>query len=216
MVVYIHIKLTHNQPLSKQLETQLEAQEDERNKSQRSVRNVDRTVKDLQSQLERKDKQNGQLQDDLGRMRDKVDKLLKAIDDLQAADSAYQLNARRAERDLREEREERLRLERELEGWKSLRLDKNGTGGPPSSAGSVINGFGGGGGGGGGGSTRRNTATGIGISGGAGGSLRHSVLGLASTFEAAATAEEGGPNGLEIPKRKSSISRVPSLTKGFL
>ncbi|KAL8326077.1 hypothetical protein RB597_009067 [Gaeumannomyces tritici] len=205
------IKFLHKR--IQELETQLETQEDERNKSQRSVRNVDRTVKDLQSQLERKDKQNGQLQDDLGRMRDKVDKLLKAIDELQASDSAYQLNARRAERDLREEREERLRLERELEGWKSHRLEKNGGG---SSAGSVINGFGGGSGGG---STRRNTASGIGIGGGGGGGgggLRHSVLGLASTFEAAAAAEEGGPNGLDIPKRKSSISRVPSLTKGFL
>jgi myosin protein heavy chain len=160
---------------------------------------VDRTVKDLQSQLDRKDKQNGQLQDDLGRMRDKLDKLLKSIDDLQAADSAHQLNARRAERDLREEREERLRLERELEGWKSMRLEKNGSSsGPNSVAGSVIGGYSG---------ARRNTGPLNGV-----GSLRHSVLGLASAFEGAYDE----PNGVEIPKRKSSISRVPSLTKGFL
>lgn len=32
--------------------------------------------------------------------------------------------ARRAERDLREEREKALRLERELEGWKGLRMER--------------------------------------------------------------------------------------------
>ena len=31
---------------------------------------------------------------------------------------------KRAERDLREEREERLKLQRELEGWKNLRVER--------------------------------------------------------------------------------------------
>ncbi len=57
-------------------------------KSQREVRNVDRTVKDLQSQIDRKDKQNSQLQEDVGRMRDKIEKLLKTIDELQASSRA--------------------------------------------------------------------------------------------------------------------------------
>lgn len=104
-----------------QLESQLESQETERNKSQRSHRNVDRVVKDLQSQVERKEKQNTQLSEDVGRMRDKVDKLLKTIDDLQASESTNQLSARRAERELREEKEKTLRLERELHGWKGLK-----------------------------------------------------------------------------------------------
>jgi len=34
------------------------------------------------------------------------------------------LAAKRAERELREEREKALRLERELEGWKVLRMDR--------------------------------------------------------------------------------------------
>ena len=89
----------------RQLESQLEAQETERNKSQRSVRNVDRTVKDLQLQIERKEKANASLQEDISRSRDKVEKLLKTIDELQSSESDGQLAARRAERALNEERE---------------------------------------------------------------------------------------------------------------
>ncbi|KAH8816919.1 hypothetical protein F5884DRAFT_777905 [Xylogone sp. PMI_703] len=104
--------------IKRQLESKLEAQEDEHTKSQRSVRNVDRTVKDLQQQIDRRDKQNAQLQEDLTRSRDKIEKLLKTIDELQSSDSTNQLSARRAERELREEHEKALRLERELETYR--------------------------------------------------------------------------------------------------
>lgn len=57
-------------------------------------------------------------------MRDKVDKLLKTIDELQSSESSVQLSARRSERELREEKEKTLRLEKELEGWKGLRVEK--------------------------------------------------------------------------------------------
>lgn len=43
---------------------------------------------------------------------------------MQASDSAAQLSAKRAERDLREEKERTLRLEREVEGWKGLRFER--------------------------------------------------------------------------------------------
>lgn len=109
---------------SSQLEKQLDEQESQRNQSQRSVRNVDRTVRDLQSQIERRDKINAQLGDDISKSRDKIERLLATIDELQSSDSANQLQTRRAERDLREEREKGLRLERELEGWKALRLER--------------------------------------------------------------------------------------------
>lgn len=148
-----------------QLEAQLETQENERNKSQRSVRNVDRTVKDLQSQIDRRDKINAQLEEDVTRARDRAEKLLKTIDELQSSDSTNQLNARRAERELREEREKALRLERELEGWKAMKVND-------------------------GGSVRRGTWMGTGTG-----------------------VEE---NGIEVPKRKSSVSRQPSMSKGFL
>ncbi|KAK2593294.1 class II myosin [Conoideocrella luteorostrata] len=117
------IKFLHKR--IQELESQLEDHEAARSKSQRSNRNIDRTVKDLQSQIERKEKQNTQLSDDVNRMRDKVDKLLKTIDELQASESTTQLSARRAERDLREEKEKALRLEKEIEGWKGLRSEKS-------------------------------------------------------------------------------------------
>lgn len=153
------------------------------------MRNVDRTVKDLQSQIDRKDKQNSQLQDDVGRMRDKVEKLLKTIDELQASESSTQLTARRAERESREEKEKCLRLERELEGWKSLRMEKGSVLG--SVAGSVL-----------GGSLRGTD------------SMRRSGAwrtGLDSEADAASAFDT-----VRVPARKSSLGRAPSLTKGFL
>jgi len=51
--------------------------------------------------------------------------LLQTIDELQAEETRTQLAAKRAERDLREEKEKGLRLERELEGWKGLRMRRN-------------------------------------------------------------------------------------------
>ena len=120
----------------------------------------------------------------MGRLRDKVDKLLNTIDELQASESTNQLSARRAERELREEKEKSLRLERELEGWKTLRMEKGSTVG--SASGSAM----------GTGSVRR-TGT---------------WMGGLDTSEGDAKCM----GGLDIPKRKSSIGRVPSLTKGFL
>jgi len=79
----------------------------------------------LQSQIERRDKQITSLTDDLAKSRDKISNLLSTIDELQTSDSANQLVAKRTERELREERERGLRLERELESWKGVRLERN-------------------------------------------------------------------------------------------
>ncbi len=106
------------------METHLEEQEAKNSSEQRSVRNVDRTVKDLQSQIERREKMNSQLEEDVNRGREKVERLLKSIDELQQSESDSQLQARRAERELREEREKSLKLERELNGWKALRVER--------------------------------------------------------------------------------------------
>lgn len=107
-----------------QLEGQLESLETSRTTEARSVRNVDRTVRDLQSQIERREKSAHLLSEDLEKSRDRIKNLLSNIDELQASDSQNQLAARRAERELKEERENRLRLERELEGWKGLRAER--------------------------------------------------------------------------------------------
>lgn len=82
-------------------------------------------MRDLQTQIDRRDKVNTQLEEEITKGKEKLERLLKTIDELQASDSEHQLTARRAERESREEREKSLRLERELEGWKGLRLDRN-------------------------------------------------------------------------------------------
>ncbi|KAI1484500.1 hypothetical protein F5X96DRAFT_439105 [Biscogniauxia mediterranea] len=192
--------LIHHPP-HPQLESQLETQETERSQSQRSVRNVDRIVKDLQSQIERKDKQAAQLNDDATRLRDKVEKLLTTIDELQASESSNQLSARRAERELREEKEKTLRLERELEGWKHLRMEKGSVNGSIRFGTPALEG-----------ATRRMGSWRNSISNGTG-------VGIGLAAGANETAEETASlsgTGIEVPKRKSSIKRVPSLTKGFL
>ncbi|KAI0147445.1 myosin-11 [Xylariaceae sp. FL1272] len=178
------IKFLHKR--IQELETQLETQEATHSKSARSVRNVDRTVKDLQSQIERKDKQAVQLNDDVTRLRDRVEKLLGTIDELQASESSNQLTARRAERELREEKEKRQKLEREVEGWKALRMEKG-----------VVN------------------APGVGV--------RFGTPALSErrgSGRFGADSEDGSGygigGGVEVPRRKSSIGRTPSLTKGFL
>lgn len=50
--------------------------------------------------------------------------MLGTIDELQSSESSAQLTAKRAERELRDERETRTRLEREMEGWKALRIER--------------------------------------------------------------------------------------------
>ncbi|KAI1675420.1 myosin type ii heavy protein [Pyrenophora tritici-repentis] len=119
-----------------ELEKALENSESTRLSESRSVRNVDRTVRDLQTQIERRDKQNAAVVEDLNKSRDKISNLLATIDDLQSSDSTNQLAAKRAERELREEREKTLRLERELEALKNLRTDRRSILGVPGVAGS--------------------------------------------------------------------------------
>lgn len=103
-------------------------QESSHNASLRSTRNIDRTVRDLEAQIARRDKSVKQLNDDIVKGREKIERLLQSIDELQADEASSQLAARRAERDLREEKEKALRLERELEGWKGLRMERGAAG----------------------------------------------------------------------------------------
>jgi hypothetical protein len=95
--------------------------------SARSIRNIDRTVRDLETTISRKDKQNAALEDEISKSRDRLERLLATIDELQSSESDSQLAVRRAERELKEEREKRERLEREMEGWRNLRVEKGGT-----------------------------------------------------------------------------------------
>lgn len=71
--------------------------------------------------------------DDLSKSREKISNLLATIDELQSSDSSAQLAAKRAERELREEREKSLRLERELDSWKNMRTERRSVLGVPNS-----------------------------------------------------------------------------------
>lgn len=153
----------------KELESQLEAQEKERNKSQRSVRNVDRSIKDLQTEIERKERANTQLNQDISRHRDKIQKLLKTVEELHKSDAENQMSAKRAEAKLREEKEKALKLEKELDMIKM----RSGSG----SSASIMK--------------RANSGW-------------------------ATQSEFGEDNGVNIPKRNSSLRREMSMSKGFL
>jgi len=58
----------------------LEDQENKNSAEQRSLRNIDRTVKDLQSQIDRREKVNVQLTDDMNKAQEKIARLLQNID----------------------------------------------------------------------------------------------------------------------------------------
>lgn len=118
----------------KELEAHLEEQENKHTTEQRSLRNIDRTVKDFQSQIERRDKMNAQLNDEISKSRDKIERLLANIEELQQSDSETQLLVRRSERELREEKEKSLRMERELDSWKGLWGERGSTVGRPMPA----------------------------------------------------------------------------------
>lgn len=136
-------------------------------------------MRDLQTQIERRDKANVQLNEDISKSRDKIERLLATIDELQSSDSTNQLQAKRAERELREEKEKALRLERELEGFKA-RLEYNMDPMRRSSTFRALSDFGGGGGSGG--------VYGLGI-----GDPRSRRGGSVPSFE--------------IPQRKSSLTK---------
>lgn len=60
--------------------------------------------------------------------------MLSTIDELQSSDSGNQLAAKRAERELREEREKSTKLERELENYKNMRVERRSQLGVPGIA----------------------------------------------------------------------------------
>ncbi|KAK8230710.1 myosin tail-domain-containing protein [Phyllosticta capitalensis] len=124
-VKYLHGRI-------QELEKSLEEAHAVRSSESRAARSIDRTVKDLQNQIDRREKQSAMLSDDLQKSRDKIQSLLSSIDELQTSDSAHQLAAKRAERELSQVREEKLRVERELEGWKGLRLERRSQLGVPT------------------------------------------------------------------------------------
>lgn len=82
----------------------------------------DRQAKDLRDQLTQRDTLVKRLQEEASKSEAKVGRLVEAVEKAQGSESQYQIVARRAERESRDLREKSLRLEKDLENWKS-RLD---------------------------------------------------------------------------------------------
>ena len=141
------------------------------------MRTVDRTVKDLQSQIERRDKSLSHIDAELNRSRDKIGSLLSNIEELQQSDSSSQLATKRAERELREEREKTLRLEREVDSLRAVNRERD--------------------------ASVRRSGTLAALSDNGGGSRRGSSIGLPSVYGGLGA----GDVKIEVPARKSSLSK---------
>lgn len=102
-----------------QLEKQLKDQSTKHAEEARQTRSNDRSMKDLHNQLMQKDKHVQRLQDESQRNESKVKKLQESIENIQSSESTHRMAARRAEREARDAKEQALRLEKELEDWKS-------------------------------------------------------------------------------------------------
>lgn len=190
----------------------------------RSQRTIDRTVRDLQDQLSRRDRTNAQLTSDISKAEEKASNLLTTIEELQGSDSTNQLAARRAERELREAKERCLRAEKELEGWKGLRMDAAAAA-DSSGIGSTLRRNG---------SFRAGSALGeIGMNGANRGGGTVGAIDENASFKSPSTWGKGSvnmrpghrrggsetpmPRALpEVPQRKASLERKESKTKGFL
>jgi myosin protein heavy chain len=102
-----------------ELETQLEAQSRQYTDDLRQSRLNDRSVRDLYTQINQKDKQFERLQEEAIKSEDKIKRLKESLESLQAEDASHRLVARRSEREARDAKERALLLEKELLEWKS-------------------------------------------------------------------------------------------------
>ena len=102
-----------------QLEKQLEDQTQRYAEESRSLRSNDRFVKDLQTQILQKEKISTRLQDEIVRNESKIRNLQETVESLQGLETTQRLATRRAEREARDLKETSLRLEKELEDWKT-------------------------------------------------------------------------------------------------
>lgn len=102
-----------------ELERRLEEQTQRYTEESRSLRSNDRTVKDLHTQISQKEKETSKLQDEISRNESKIRALQETIESIQGLETTQRLASRRAEREVRDLKETSLRLEKELEDWKS-------------------------------------------------------------------------------------------------
>lgn len=102
-----------------ELEHQLDEQAMKFAEESRTFRSNDRSVKDLQTQLIQKDKLASKLQEELDHNESKIRTLQETVENLQALETSLRLSSRRAEREVRDLKENSVRLEKDLEDWRN-------------------------------------------------------------------------------------------------
>lgn len=102
-----------------ELEKELNGQDRAKIEETRSLRNTDRTIKDLEAALTQRDLGHQRLEDKVAKSDARARAMQADLEALRDADAAHQLRARRAERDASDQRERALRAEKELERYKS-------------------------------------------------------------------------------------------------
>lgn len=102
-----------------ELEKRLEEQSQQYAERSRTFRSNDRSVKDLMGQISQRDKAVQRMQEDLTRNETKIKGLQETVESLQSTETTHRLSARRAEREAKDAKEKSLRLQKDLEEWKS-------------------------------------------------------------------------------------------------
>lgn len=101
-----------------ELEERLHRQANEHAREILALKADSRSLKDLESQLESKERLISRLQEESAKGNDRIKQLIQTVDNLQAEESAHRIATRRADREARDAKERALRLEKELGDWK--------------------------------------------------------------------------------------------------
>lgn len=102
-----------------ELEKELQTQDRMKLEESRSLRNTDRTIKDLENSLAQRDAAQKRIEDKMHKAELRTQSMQQDIETLRDSEAANQMRARRAERDAADQRERALRAEKELERYKS-------------------------------------------------------------------------------------------------
>lgn len=88
-------------------------------KNENNIHIMERLVKDLKSKLEIAEKENAQLASENVSVEKKTERLRQALEKLEESESKASLYAKRVERELKEQKEAKMRSEMDLITWKN-------------------------------------------------------------------------------------------------
>ncbi|KAJ3051404.1 hypothetical protein HK097_007621 [Rhizophlyctis rosea] len=105
-----------------ELAAQLDAETREKNEAIKNVRKAERVVRDLQFQLQERDKAKGRFEEEMEKMEGRLKRMKGQVEDLESSESELQLAKRKLEREVAEYKERAYRLEKENEKLKKVDL----------------------------------------------------------------------------------------------